>query len=65
MDTREEVWRWLARGFGRIVGMLEATHRDPASGRIPDDARELLAGYVSQISTLLDEQGKRLPGEKP
>lgn len=54
-----EYWRWLVRGLGGLIGLLENVQNE--GPEIPPEYRDQLETYHAQIGRLLDRMKKREP----
>lgn len=50
----EQIWRWIIRGFGAVVGMLVAHHRE--AGPCPLAELNELRGHIEAMSRVEKEQ---------
>lgn len=56
MMTSADAWRWVVKGFGGIVGMLQNLHHDPAAGTIPDEWLDDLEKHIAIMTRVASEQ---------
>lgn len=64
MFTPDDLWDWQVKGFGRIVGMLQGSHDDPAMSPMSDQHRKTLALYVALLEKIVRQQAERLSSGK-